>query len=206
MIDPDDPHYIKTVLQPRLIRMLSMSVFANIIFAIALTATTILTFNKQPLVIAVSDDGRAVQLEPVDKPMVNDSQVAGFSSECIRKAFSHDFINYRNTATAASDCFTREGNEGYIATIQPLFQQMTQNRYVMSEELIKPATVVRSGMSNGVYTWEVQAQMRLFREGAVTRMTPVVYDVSLKVQRVGVDANIRGISITELNVSPGRDA
>lgn len=189
---------------PRITKLIAISLMANLLLVVALAVTLVMTWDKKPMLIAVSEDGRAVRLQPVNIPMANDSQVVGFSSECLRKSFSHDYINYRQSMTEASDCFTAAGNASYQSAMQGLVKQMVSSRYVMSEELISPPVVVRSGVAAGVYTWEVRARMKLFREGAVTRMDPVVYDVAMKIQRVGVETNVRGISVVEINLAPGR--
>jgi len=36
----------------------------------------------------------------LDKPFVSDARVIGFTEECLRLSFAHDFENYRQTMNA----------------------------------------------------------------------------------------------------------
>ncbi len=200
----DNPDHVRGVLMPRLTRTITFLSVAIIAMAVVLGIAIVSMMGQKATIIAVDEQGRAVQLEPLEKPMANDARVVSFVSECMRRSFSMDFISYRSSMTDASKCFTSKGNESYQKAMQPLIEQMVKGRYVMSVDLVSPPVVVRAGMDSGAYGWVVQTKMRLYREGTTTRMEPAIYDVEILVRRVDVNESYGGISIALISAKPGQ--
>lgn len=160
-----------------------------------------LAFLRKPVVVGVTDSGRVVPLVALDQPYVNDSRVVSFSAECLSRAFSHDFVNYRASLADTSNCFTPDGNKEYQAAIAPYLDELKKNRMVMSATF-RPPVVMQTRQVAGVYTWALETELTLYREGTTTRMTPSKYQVQLLIERVGLDQDPRGLSVSQFVVKP----
>lgn len=158
--------------------------------------------TKAPPVVAVTDNGRIIPLVPLNKPYVTDSRVIAFAEECTRRAFAHDFVNFRSTIAHASECFTSRGANMFTSAMEPMLQELIQRRMVMTSS-VEPPVVVRGPYERaGRVAWRVQTKMQLFREGTKERITPQSFVVEMEVVRVELEESARGISIGEFNVKP----
>lgn len=172
---------------------------AGMVIAIIVMAAFLATTRVQP--VAVDSKGSVIPLIPLDKPHVTDSRVVGFVDECLRRAFSHDYENYRMTMSTAKDCYTPAGAAEYETAIAPLIADMTRLNLVMSVSL--EATVVsRRFVRDGIQVWETQTPMTLFRRGTRETLAPVRYMVMGLVIRVPLEHDVRGIAIRAINVRP----
>lgn len=186
----------------KLIRIASICALAALISTVAGIAGIVSALNKKPQVVAVSDSGRIIPLVPLNKPFVTQSRVISFAEECTRRAFAHDFVNYRATLTNAASCFTSEGGDMFTGAMEPLIKDLIQRRMIMTASVDPPVIVQGPAEVRGRVVWIVQAKMQLFREGSKERITPQGFVVEMEVVRVELEENPRGISIRAFNVRP----
>jgi intracellular multiplication protein IcmL len=186
----------------KLIRIAAICALAAVVSTIAGIAGIVSALNKKPQVVAVSDSGRIIPLVPLNKPFVTQSRVISFAEECTRRAFAHDFVNYRATITNAASCFTSEGSDMFTAAMEPLIKDLIQRRMIMTASVDPPVIVQGPVEARGRVVWIVQAKMQLFREGSKERITPQAFVVEMEVVRVELEENPRGISIRAFNVRP----
>lgn len=186
---------------PKLTKGIILQGAVNVILAIGIIIALIFATNKRQAVVGITDSGRVIPLVSLDKPHVNDSRVVAFADECVRLSFNHDFVNFRQSMTGATKCFTTDGARSFTAALAPWLKEMERGRYVMSVTL-RPPTVLQTSQSGGVYRWVVQTEMTLFREGTQLRLTPTPYQVDLIVERVPLEEDVRGISVSQINVKP----
>lgn len=158
--------------------------------------------TKRPPVVAMTDAGRIVPLVPLNKPYVTDSRVLAFAEECTRRAFAHDFVNYRATVASASQCFTSYGAQMYGNAMDQILKELIERRMVMSASVDAPVIVRGPYERQGRVAWRVQTKMQLFREGTKERITPQPFIVEMEVVRVELEESTRGISVGEFNVKP----
>ena len=67
---------------------------------------------------------------------------------------------------------------------------------------MRPPVVLRAEPVHGVWTWVMETQMTLYREGQTNRMQPTTFRVNLLVERVGLDQNPRGLSVNQFFLRP----
>lgn len=191
----------RAALFPKISRVLiAQSIVSTTALAVAVGALG-LAFMRKPVVVGVTDSGRVVPLVALDRPYVNDSRVVSFTAECITRAFSHDFVNYRATMADTSNCFTPDGNKEFQGAIAPLLEEAVKSRMVMSATM-RPPTVMKASQVAGVYTWTLETELTLYREGTTSRMTPSKYKVSVLIERVGLDQDPRGLGVSQFVVKP----
>ena len=186
---------------PGLLKVLRYQSFAMLVMAGVIVYLGYVAFNKRVEVIGIQDDGRVIPVVALDKPYVAESRVTAFSEECLRRAFSHDFENFRQTITDSLDCFTSVGSENYQREITSLIEDIRSKQMVMSVTLAPPV-VQKVRVVNGVYTWVVQTRLTLFRVGTKVRLQPASFLAEVEVRRVPLDQNIRGLAISRIGVKP----
>lgn len=203
---PDtDIEQIRKELVPKLIRTNTILTVAVVFLVISNIFMGYLAASKKPMTFAVTSTGSVIPMVPMDKPYLGDARIVSFADECVRMAFSHDFRNFRQTVNGAKDCFTSEGSRGFDAAIEPLLDDIEKRRMVMSVSP-EPPVVVRKATPRGVHTWIVQTRMTLFRDGTRERISPTTYTVDLVIERVPLEASVRGVGIAQINVRPGNSA
>jgi intracellular multiplication protein IcmL len=203
-MSPEELPRLQADAAPRMARVIVAQSVAIVILIVLLGLSMAWGQFKKPLVIAATATGQIIPIVPLDKPYTSDARVVGFADECMREAFSHDFVNFRTSMTRASECFTTSGNESFFKAMEPIVQDLEQRRMVMSITVNRPPAIVKTFRRGGnVFSWEVQAVVTLNREGTRERMSPANYVVRMTVERVPLEDSPRGISVAQINVSPG---
>ena len=150
---------------------------------------------------AATDTGRVIALVPLDQPYVTDARVTGFVDECLRQSFAHDFENFRMTMSAAKTCYTPSGATEFEEAMVPLLRDLQQRSLVMSSTL-DPPVVTRVFKINGIVHWGTQTQLSMFRRGGRETLVPVKFRIDAIVQRIPLDANVRGIALRSIVLTP----
>jgi intracellular multiplication protein IcmL len=189
------------LLVPDLLKIISWMGIAILVLAIALVTLSVFVWKKKIESYAVSESGQVVPLIPLDKPYINDSRVAGFTEECLRSSFAHDFENYRLTMSSAKNCYTSEGARDFETAMTPLLTDIKEKNMVLSSSL-EPTVVVKTYKLAGVVHWELQTPMTLYRRGTREQMTPLKFLVTTILQRVPLEEQVRGISARSINLKP----
>lgn len=202
MTPTEDIEKIRKEVLPRLVKVMVIQSFAIGLLVIGMIFLGYLAATRKPIIHAITESGRIIPLVPLDQPYVGDPRIVGFSDECIRQAFSHDFLNFRASLSDSKRCFTSSGADGFDAAITPLIEDIKKRRLVMTATL-EPAVIVKSYKSKGVATWVVQTKMTLFREGTSERVPPASFVLDLVVERVPLEESVRGVGIAQINVRPG---
>lgn len=174
--------------------------------ALVATCTSVRTaMSDKVATVGLTDSGRALPLVTLDKVYITEPRLVGFVEECLRRAFAHDFLHYRETTTAAMSCFTAEGASSYAAALDPLLQTMVKERRVMTATVDRAPVVARGPyMVGGVVSWDVQAQVTLAFEGTRDRVPGTKYEAEILVTRVDLAENVRGVAIRRIGLAPAR--
>ena len=183
---------------------LGLSVILVITTAVLALAVLVLVFflgSKRVYPVAIDAAGRVIPMISLDKPYVNDSRILGFVDECIRRSFSHDYENFRMSINDAKNCYTPGGASEYEAAISPLIADVTRMNLVMSVSL-ETSVVVNRYIRDGIYVWETQTPMTLYRRGTRETLAPARFLVTSMVIRVPLEHDVRGIAIRAINVRP----
>lgn len=155
----------------------------------------------QPDPIAITDSGRVIPVAPIGQAYATEARVLSYAEQCVDQAFSHDFVNYKQTFEESTACFTPSGVDGYANVMQPLLKKLHSERMVMTVAE-KPFVVVRSGLLNGVYTWEVHGKLTLYMLGTNEDLPPEDFEAVIYVVRVPLQENVRGIALDSIDLEP----
>lgn len=162
--------------------------------------------------IPVAIDARGVLTPAIalTEPLVSESRVAGFAEECLRDAFSHDFLHYDKTIKVAQECFTPVAADQFAVSIQHFVKVMLEKRMVMAVSIIAPPRVVKVGLTKTgrgeVATWQLQAKVAISFEGRSERIpagAPLLAEIT--VIRSPLEHTPKGILIDAFNVGPARN-
>lgn len=186
---------------PRLISSIVGLSVVVILLVVANIALAVFVFTKKVESFAVTESGRVVPLVALDKPYVNDQRVSGFTEECLRSSFAHDYENWRATMSSAKNCYTGEGAKAFESAMAPMLDDVRSKRFVMSSSL-EPTVVARSYLLGGAVHWEVETPLTLYRRGTREQLSPIKFMVTSIVKRVALDENVRGISLHSINLKP----
>jgi hypothetical protein len=152
--------------------------------------------------VGVGPGGQVIPLVRLNVAYLDDNRVAGFADETLRVSFAHDFENYPYTINALADRYTPDGFESFKQALAPFIQQMRSKRYVMSLSIDKPPIVVAHEEQGGVFTWTIQSQVFINRQGSQDRMPPTKYTAVMTITRIPLSENLRGVSTASVNLYP----
>lgn len=176
-------------------------VFALVSAAVAMSAAA----SRDPAVLTVSDRGEVVKEVAINEPYVDEARVTAMVEECIRDAFSHDFIHYAQTLSKAQRCFTDVAGSDFADQIDPMLADIKKFRRVLTISIERSAVVYARpyvDAKTGAYTWPVEAIASLGQEGTKDRVAPKSYSVRVKVVRVPKSVDIRGIRLSFISFKP----
>ena len=186
---------------PYMSKVALVSILANIILAVAIFVLGVALTNQRTTAIGVTDSGTVIPLVPMTEEYATESRVSSFSEECLRRAFEHDFEHYRRSTTQASNCFTTGGVDSYMKQIEPLTDFIQKHRMVMSISA-EPPVILRKGVKNGIYEWEVETISTIYMTGMTEMVQPKKWKTSMVIHRVPLVENIRGMSISNIDLKP----
>lgn len=188
------------------VKALMIMSFATVISISAALVAIYTSVQSKVIAVAVDHKGVVVPIIPLTSPLLSESRVLGFAEECIRMAFSHDFLHFDKTIPLAQECFTPNSADKFVQSLQPYIKVMEEKRMVMSVTVPRPPRVVlvytKTTPLGDVVHWDVQAQIEVFFEGRNERIAPTRNTVQLTVKRVPLEATPRGVLIDKLSVGP----
>ena len=179
--------------------------FGAIFFvAAAIFAASIYLAQSKVEILGVTEDGRLFKPMPLNKAFVTESRVISVTDECLRRSFSHDFENYRATMNDAKPCYTSAGAKSIETAIDPILEDMKQKRVVMSVTTQPPIVSRGPFLRNGRVTWEMEAVITIYFQGARENFAPQMREVTATVVRVPPEENARGVAIESIQLAPYR--
>ena len=71
-----------------------------------------------PTYFATTDSGNIIPIVPLDRPIVNDQSILRWATTAAVSAYTFNFLNYRQQLQTASQYFTEDGWQNYMAKLQ----------------------------------------------------------------------------------------
>ena len=177
-----------------------MLIAANLFAVLAIVK---LTDRPTPVAFfATSSDGRIIPVLELDQPGKKDAEVIDWATRSAIKAYSYDFVNYRETLQQVSQSFTGAGWTNFQRAMSSsgMLKTVVAQRMVMSAEPTAPAVITDKAVRGGRYTWKVEIPMVLRLQGAKSP-GPQPIRVNMLIQRVSLINNPDGIAIVNYVVS-----
>ena len=180
------------------LKKLGWSLVVNSIQAVGIVVLIFL-YVFVPREYFATEGGRITRIYPTDKPVWSESDVRQFGADTISKAFTLDFVHYRDQMTAAAPNFSEEGFVGYnqaLTTGSNILMLIKDKRMNLTNN-VEPGVIARRGIIGGRYTWEFQYPVTLRLQGQNTSTPPLRYIFTLRIQQTDTRLKPRGIEVTQ---------
>lgn len=152
-----------------------------------------------PVNYFATDNGRITKVYPTNKPVWSESEVRQFGADTISKAFTLDFVHYRNQMTAVSPDFSEEGFVGYnqALTVGSNILSLVKDKRMNLTNSVEPGVITSRGVIGGRYTWEFQYPVTLRLQGQNSSSPPLRYIFTLRIQQADVRLKPKGLEVTQ---------
>lgn len=152
-----------------------------------------------PVHYFATEKGRITPVYATDKPAWSESEVRQFGADTINKAFTLDFVHYRDQMTAVSPDFSQEGFVGYnqALTVGSNILALVRDKRMNLTNSTEPGVITRRGVIGGRYTWEFQYPVTLRLQGQNSSSPPLRYIFTLRIQQADVRLKPKGLEVTQ---------
>lgn len=165
----------------RMAFVLLLSVLLNA--GLIITVLFMSTHQPQPVYFATSNDGRLVRLQALNRPVLGQTAVLSWVSRAVPEIYKLDFINYRSQLNTSRKYFTSYGWKQFLNAFAPTIDKIKTQQLVASAAPAGVPVLIRNGIVNGIYTWQVQIPLVVsFQKGETEQSQRVFWTVI--VQRV----------------------
>ncbi|WP_455865291.1 DotI/IcmL/TraM family protein [Pantoea agglomerans] len=180
------------------LKRLGWSLSLNVIQAIVIGVLMVIIFFL-PREYFATEGGRITPLYPTDKPVWSESDVRQFGAETVSRAFTLDFVHYRDQMTAAAADFSEEGFTGYnqALTTGSNILALVRDKRMNLTNTVDPGVITRRGVVGGRYTWEFQYPVTLRLQGQNTSTPALRYIFTLRIQQADPRLKPRGLEVTQ---------
>lgn len=180
------------------LKKLGWSLILNVILSIAVGVLFYLYVNV-PREYFATERGRITPVYGTDRPVWSESDVRQFGAETVSRAFTLDFVHYRDQMTAASADFSEEGFAGFnqsLTTGSNILSLIKDKRMNLTNT-VEPGVITRRGVIGGRYTWEFQYPVTLKLQGQNSSTPPLRYIFTLRIQQADTRLKPRGLEVTQ---------
>lgn len=180
-----------------LLRIAVIEGIAIAALVIALIVTIAVT-DPQDRFFATTDDGRILELVPLNQPNLSDDAVITWASEAAVRVMTFGFHDYRRRLQDASSAFTRGGWASFTDALDKsgVLEAVEANRQVLTAVPQQAPVIIEKGDNGGVYRWVVQFPMIVtYQSGNVTQTERSM--VTLVIERISTLETPKGIGIDQ---------
>lgn len=180
------------------LKALMWSLSINVLQAIVIGVLVYALMNM-PMHYFATENGRITPVYATDKPVWSESEVRQFGADTVSKAFTLDFVHYRNQMTAVSRDFSEEGFAGYnqALTTGSNILSLVRDKRMNLTNTVEPGVITRRGVIGGRYTWEFQYPVTLRLQGQNSSSPPLRYIFTLRIQQADVRLKPKGLEVTQ---------
>jgi len=187
-------------------RKLLIALICSVVVILLQTMTIVyvVTHPPQPKYFATATNGRIMPLMPLDQPNLSQSALLQWANTAAIAAYTYDFVNYRQALQAASEYFTPDGWNSFMAALDTSgsLQNVINKKLIVSAVATGAPVVVQQGLLEGRYTWKVQMPM-LITYQSPSQFSRQSATVTMLVTRISTLTSARGVGIAQFIVSAG---
>lgn len=148
----------------RRLHFLVLGTLALCIFVIVFLTITLVYLIKHPpypIYFATDKVGRLINVIPVTMPNMTTDDVLKWAIDAVQKAYSLDYINYRNQLQSSQKYFTPYGWRNYMQalTLSNNLRAIIERKYVAVAQVVGPPKILAEGILGGSYAWRFQMPM-----------------------------------------------
>ena len=184
----------------KILLALLLVIVANVVLVLA--GLHVVSNPPQPKYFATSPDGRVTPLHSLSAPVISLNSLTEWATRAATAAYTFDFVNYRKSLQESSVYFTGKGWQAF----EKALVASRNLDLVLTKKLVTTAVaqgspvVLKRGILNGVYSWQVQLPILVsYQSASMNVQQPVL--VTMLISRVNVLNNPDGIAIAQFVAS-----
>ncbi len=186
---------------------ISLALAMIALFTVISLCVVVVKLSPKNHYFASTDDGRIVQLTPLNEPLLSLQAVEDFAGRAISNTFTFDYANYTTQMTANITSFTTEAFSQIKANVespQGIVTEAVKNSWAVTTNVMSAPQVPMQGkMPGGQYGWRLIFPVRItFQSENQVRSSR--YTVDVVVVRENQKDNPKGIAIAKLTLTPDR--
>jgi intracellular multiplication protein IcmL len=159
-----------------------------------------------PLYFATDNVGRLITVVPVSEPNMSTEDATKWAINAVQKAYSYDYVNYREQLQSAQKYFTVYGWTKFMAALKSSnnLVALSNRKMLIEAKIVGVPKLITEGRLSGAYAWKFEMPM------LVTNYLPP-YDaqstfsnaltVSVLIQRQPILQSSDGVGIVQLIAS-----
>jgi intracellular multiplication protein IcmL len=153
-----------------------------------------------PAVIGMDTAGRAIPLETLDKPFLNESDLKNWVSGVVRELNTYDYVNYREQVNhALGKYFSKKGATSFLNSAESngVFKAVEDSGAVVTTIALKSPVVKWSRVQNGRRFWYVKVPVRSTYSTRNSGTPTQDYMVNLMIGRTSLTNSEKGVLIEQ---------
>lgn len=145
-----------------------------------------------------TESGRVTPIYPLNKPAWSMEDIAGFGADTLQRAFTMDFVHYRQQMTSVMTRFTNQGYADYYkALTSSNVLKMVRDQRMNLSTTVSPGVVHSQGIINGIYTVRVQYPVSLKLDGQERSLPAANYIIELTIQQTDPRKKPLGLEVRQ---------
>jgi len=173
---------------------------AFLVLALIVAISVLLSVvSRPPLTLSYLSDeeGRLVQMAPLNVAGMTDSEVMSWTSNMIRKVHHLSFTDYLDHIYGMRPNFTEkafiEFQKAILST--KAIDKIKKDRLIMHSEPLEAPRITQKGLVNGIATWVIEQEILQKTEGGEYTQVGNELKVTVTVQRTSRSHNLSGLII-----------
>jgi intracellular multiplication protein IcmL len=150
-----------------------------------------------------ADNGRIFPMIPMSQPYRKPSDVIQFAKDNVTRAFTMDFLNWRQQLEDVRPGYTRAGFKSFLDALKQsgVLDTVKEKRMNMSVSA-GTGVLTKEGTENGTYQWIVELPIEVRLEGQTTRLPAQRFLTTVRIERITTLDSIEGIGVGQLVTTP----
>lgn len=163
-------------------------------------------FARQPVppqYIPLNPDGSYIKMDPLSTEK-SEADVQKFALAATKKLFKYDYVNYSEQLQEAASYFTEDGWNSYLDEYvkSNTLQAVKENKWIVTVQPESVPIVLKKGLADGVFVWEIQTKIQLMYVGASGQVQHG--DLYMRISRNSVINNPEGLGIAKAIYQPNQ--
>lgn len=164
--------------------------------ALFLSITIKILNPLQPRYFATTTAGKIITLHPLTDKTVSDGYVLQWTADQVRRAFSQDYIHWRDQLSDVSSSFTPNGWRAFLSAMKSTnnLSTLVQLKMVSNAKVTGAPVIARQLVVGGHYVWDVKLPILVTYQNA-DKTIPMPLEVNILVIRMPVQDYPQRIAI-----------
>jgi intracellular multiplication protein IcmL len=156
----------------------------------------IVIYPPSPRYFAVTQEGTLIPLIPMNEPNLSNESILQWATQATVRAFSYNYVNYREALQGLRDDFTDQGWEDFKAALKASnnLSAVINKKLIVSAVPTGAPVIIEQGTHQGIYGWRIQIPL-LVTYQSPSEISPQPLRLELLIIRLSTLQSVRGIAI-----------